>query len=91
MLTGQHLGQGEEGGVVGHEAGGEHQRAVLPVQLGQLSLQVTWMLLVPEMFLVPPAPAPCFSRASLVHRHTWHITSVFLLGLVLIMEGLFPP
>ena len=39
MLTGQHLGQGEEGGVVGHEAGGEHQSPALPVQLGQLSLQ----------------------------------------------------
>ena len=25
----------------------------------------TWNLLVPEMFLVPPAPAPWVSRASL--------------------------
>lgn len=38
--TWQHPGQSEEGGVVGHEAGGEQERRVLPVQVGQLPLQV---------------------------------------------------
>jgi len=36
----------------------------------------TWKLLVPEMFLVPPAPAPCLSTASLTtSRMKWNIFS----------------
>ena len=39
-LTGQRLGQREQGGVVGHVARGEEQRARLLVQVGQLALQL---------------------------------------------------
>ena len=84
MLTGQHLGQGEEGGVVGHEAGGEDQCAILPVQLGQLSLQ--GHVDVAGARYVPGPPRACsmllqgLAGSSVTY---WYIISVFLLGLVL--------
>lgn len=37
----------------------------------------TWNLLVPEMFRVPPAPAPCFWRASLQQKHFCQVSSFF--------------
>lgn len=39
----------------------------------------TWNLLVPEMFLVPPAPEPCFRKVSLETQHkikVWTSSSV---------------
>lgn len=39
MYTRQHLGEGEEGGVVGDKAGGEEQRSVLAVKVSQFFFQ----------------------------------------------------
>lgn len=33
----------------------------------------TWNLLVPEMFLVPPAPEPCFRKLSLKTEHKMQV------------------
>lgn len=60
IVTRQHLGQREERGVVGHEAGGEEQGSVLPVEIGQLVLQVHVELTRPRYI-----PSPSSSRTVL--------------------------
>ena len=39
LLTRQHLGEGEKGGVVGDEAGGEEQCSILLVEVSKLLFQ----------------------------------------------------
>lgn len=43
--------------------------ASLPCRSAKSYSSSRWNLLVPEMFRVPPAPAPCFSNASLQQKH----------------------
>ena len=46
-------------GEIGNPSGGEDERGLLAVEVGELSLQFDYRRCVPEMLRVPPAPAPC--------------------------------
>ena len=49
---------------VGNPAGGEDERRIFAVQVGELGFELDDLMVVPEMLRVPPAPAPC-ARAAL--------------------------